>query len=199
MFSVTLPPWKNHNWAHTALIVSSTHRVSVPPAGGLAPSVLMKSLPVYSLHHYSVAAAILQYQTSDGRSVLTWLTIELVQTSTDLDSEHLFITRTLTKRSGMLTRLGTGWPWNQLSILGRRRCLLFLILSELILELNTVYLFNIVLQICGTNTWVTYSAPYRGRDSPVGIVTGYGLDGGIGVRVPEGTRIFSSPQRPDRF
>jgi hypothetical protein len=33
----------------------------------------------------------------------------------------------------------------------------------------------------------------------VGIATGYGLDdGGVGVRVPVGSRIFSSPRRTDR-
>jgi hypothetical protein len=38
------------------------------------------------------------------------------------------------------------------------------------------------------------------RDSTVGIATGYGLDGrGIGIRVPVGSRISSSPRRPDRF
>jgi hypothetical protein len=36
------------------------------------------------------------------------------------------------------------------------------------------------------------------RDSAVGIATGYGLDDrGVGVRVPVGLRIFSSPCRPD--
>jgi hypothetical protein len=34
----------------------------------------------------------------------------------------------------------------------------------------------------------------------VGIVTGYGLDDrGVGVRFPVGSRIFSSPRRPDRL
>jgi hypothetical protein len=38
------------------------------------------------------------------------------------------------------------------------------------------------------------------RDSVAGIATGYGLDDlGVGVRVPVGSRIFSSPQRPDRL
>jgi hypothetical protein len=38
------------------------------------------------------------------------------------------------------------------------------------------------------------------RDSAVGIATGYGLDErGVGVRVPVGSRIFSSPRRPDRL
>jgi hypothetical protein len=38
------------------------------------------------------------------------------------------------------------------------------------------------------------------RDSAVGIATGYELDDlVIGVRVPVGLRIFSSPRRPDRF
>jgi hypothetical protein len=38
------------------------------------------------------------------------------------------------------------------------------------------------------------------RESAVGIATGYGLDDqGVGVRVPLGSRIFSSPRRPDRL
>jgi hypothetical protein len=38
------------------------------------------------------------------------------------------------------------------------------------------------------------------RDSAVGIATSYGLDErGVGVRVPVGARIFSSPRRPDRL
>jgi hypothetical protein len=41
---------------------------------------------------------------------------------------------------------------------------------------------------------------YRSRNSVVGIVTGYGLDDqGVGVRIPVGSRIFSSPRRPDRL
>jgi hypothetical protein len=37
-------------------------------------------------------------------------------------------------------------------------------------------------------------------DSAVGIATGYGLDDlGVGVRVPLGSRIFSSPRCPDRL
>jgi hypothetical protein len=36
--------------------------------------------------------------------------------------------------------------------------------------------------------------------SPVGIATGYELDNcGVGVRVPVGSRIFSSPRHPDRL
>jgi hypothetical protein len=35
-------------------------------------------------------------------------------------------------------------------------------------------------------------------DSVVSIATGYGLDvRGVGVRVPVGSKIFSSPRRPD--
>jgi hypothetical protein len=41
---------------------------------------------------------------------------------------------------------------------------------------------------------------YRSLDSAVGIATGYGLDDrGVGVRVPAGSRIFSSSRRPDRL
>jgi hypothetical protein len=40
----------------------------------------------------------------------------------------------------------------------------------------------------------------RSRDSVVGIATNYGLDdGGVRVRVPVGSIIFSSPNRPDRL
>jgi hypothetical protein len=40
----------------------------------------------------------------------------------------------------------------------------------------------------------------RSRDSAVGIATGYGLeDQEVGVRVPVGSRIFSSPRRPVRL
>jgi hypothetical protein len=42
-----------------------------------------------------------------------------------------------------------------------------------------------------------YSIVYGSRDSAVGIATGYGLDDRwVGVRVPVGSRIFSSPRRP---
>jgi hypothetical protein len=38
------------------------------------------------------------------------------------------------------------------------------------------------------------------RVCAVGSATGYGLDdGGVEVRVPAGSRIFSFPRRPDRF
>jgi hypothetical protein len=40
----------------------------------------------------------------------------------------------------------------------------------------------------------------HGRDSSVGIATGYGLDGrGVGVRVPVGVTFLSSPRRRYRF
>jgi hypothetical protein len=39
---------------------------------------------------------------------------------------------------------------------------------------------------------------FRSQDSVVGIATGYGLDyQGVGVRVPVGSRILSSPRHPD--
>jgi hypothetical protein len=40
----------------------------------------------------------------------------------------------------------------------------------------------------------------RGRDSVVGTATGYELDDrGVGVQVPVGVRIFTSPSLPDRL
>jgi hypothetical protein len=45
---------------------------------------------------------------------------------------------------------------------------------------------------------VSMSESQGSRDSVVGIATGYGLhDRGLGVRVPVGSRIFSSPRSPD--
>jgi hypothetical protein len=42
--------------------------------------------------------------------------------------------------------------------------------------------------------------PIRSQSSVVGIATSYGVDDRrFGVRVPVGTRIFSSPSRPDRL
>jgi hypothetical protein len=41
---------------------------------------------------------------------------------------------------------------------------------------------------------------FGSRDSVVGIAIGYGLDDrGVGFGVPVGSRIFSSPRRPDRL
>jgi hypothetical protein len=38
------------------------------------------------------------------------------------------------------------------------------------------------------------------RESAAGIAAGYGFEGrGVGVRVPVGARLFSSPRRPDRL
>jgi hypothetical protein len=46
---------------------------------------------------------------------------------------------------------------------------------------------------------LTVPGTERSRHSAVGITTGYRLDDrGVGVRVPVGSRIFSSPCRPDR-
>jgi hypothetical protein len=52
------------------------------------------------------------------------------------------------------------------------------------------------------STFVFWTTPLanRSRDSVVSIATTYGQDDrGVGVRVPVGSRIFSSPNRPDRL
>jgi hypothetical protein len=52
--------------------------------------------------------------------------------------------------------------------------------------------------ICSRCNSISSSYLLRSRNSAVGIATGYGLDdGGVGVRVPVGSRNFSSPRRPD--
>jgi hypothetical protein len=49
-------------------------------------------------------------------------------------------------------------------------------------------------------TYFSYYRTTKSRDIIVGIATGYGLDGrGVGVQVPVGSRIFSSPRCPDRL
>jgi hypothetical protein len=49
---------------------------------------------------------------------------------------------------------------------------------------------------CRKSLYVTITS----LDSAVGTVTGFGLDDrGVGVRVPVGSRIFTSPSRPDRL
>jgi hypothetical protein len=45
-----------------------------------------------------------------------------------------------------------------------------------------------------------FPVPEGSQSSVVGIATGYGIDDcGVGVRVPAGSRMFSSPRRPDRL
>jgi hypothetical protein len=45
---------------------------------------------------------------------------------------------------------------------------------------------------------VKHRHTFKGRDSVVCIMTGYGLDDrGIGVQIPLWPRIFTSPRRPD--
>jgi hypothetical protein len=49
-------------------------------------------------------------------------------------------------------------------------------------------------------THIILQAVLLGRDSVVGIATGYVMDDrGVGVRVPVGSRIFSYPPSPDRL
>jgi hypothetical protein len=61
---------------------------------------------------------------------------------------------------------------------------------------------GIMLQI-ETNTFLIMVESHtllRSRDRAVGIATDYGLDDQeVGVRVPEGLRMFSSPCSPDRL
>jgi hypothetical protein len=50
------------------------------------------------------------------------------------------------------------------------------------------------------SVFVTLPVKDQSQDSAVGIATGYGLDDqGIGVRVSVGSKMFSSPQCPDRL
>jgi hypothetical protein len=65
---------------------------------------------------------------------------------------------------------------------------------------DTTNLHEILFRILEGNYIKTDLRETDSRDSSVGIATGYGLDGlGVGVRVPVGSRIFSSQRRPDRL
>jgi hypothetical protein len=47
---------------------------------------------------------------------------------------------------------------------------------------------------------ICYNVTYKSRDSAVGIATGYELDDrGVDVGMPVGSRLFTSPRRPDRL
>jgi hypothetical protein len=55
-------------------------------------------------------------------------------------------------------------------------------------------------QTVSLSTHFNIILPSMSRDRAVDIATGYGLnDRGVGVRVPVGSRMFSSPRRLDRF
>jgi hypothetical protein len=57
---------------------------------------------------------------------------------------------------------------------------------------NHIILYSVI--------YIFYIKSRESRDSVVGIATSYGLDDrGVGVRVPVGSKIFSSPDRPDRL
>jgi hypothetical protein len=70
------------------------------------------------------------------------------------------------------------------------------LITRKFMQQTTIYTveFSTVL----TLDFVTVLVHMRSLDSSVGIATGYGLDDrGVGVRVPVGSRFFSSPRRPD--
>jgi hypothetical protein len=68
------------------------------------------------------------------------------------------------------------------------------------IQLNSVCFFTSHLSNNRFKFFFSYVPMTRRRGGVVGIANDYGLDNrGVGVRVPLGSRIFSSPYRPDRF
>jgi hypothetical protein len=68
--------------------------------------------------------------------------------------------------------------------------------------IETHQLIQNLLEDTKTKNRNVYKATYchMSRDNIIGKVTGYGLDDrGVRVRVPVGSRIFSSPRHPDRL
>jgi hypothetical protein len=67
-------------------------------------------------------------------------------------------------------------------------------------KINAFHVGLKILELNKENINGMYIFLNRSRDSVVGIATGYGLaDRRVGVRVPVGSKIFSSPRRPDRL
>jgi hypothetical protein len=66
--------------------------------------------------------------------------------------------------------------------------------------LSQMNAFHTPSYICKMHFNIILPSTSGSRDSAVGIATGYGLNNsGVEVRVPVGSRIFSSPRRPDRL
>jgi hypothetical protein len=89
-------------------------------------------------------------------------------------------------------------------------CVSFIIITKIPLKSrkdskNSFIYFMLILRIYNILKFNNYSlhlSPQMvsSRDNSVSIVTGKWLDGqGVGVRIPIGSRIFSSPRFPDRF
>jgi hypothetical protein len=73
------------------------------------------------------------------------------------------------------------------------RFLAGVVTTLLILSKSVVYFYYYCVKHYLSILWIL-------RDNAVGIATGYGLDDrGVRVRVPVGSRMFSSLSRPDRF
>jgi hypothetical protein len=86
--------------------------------------------------------------------------------------------------------------------------MILLLISSLIYKLNYILLLFMLLtallfcqQVSSPFTIFTLKLKRdKSRDSSVGIATGYGLDDqGVGVQVPMGARIITSPCRPGRL
>jgi hypothetical protein len=74
------------------------------------------------------------------------------------------------------------------------------IMNELEMEIMHPDLFACTSTIPSPKTCLVTAILEASRDSVVGTAIGYRLDDrGVGVRVPVGSRIFSSPSRPDRL
>jgi hypothetical protein len=76
--------------------------------------------------------------------------------------------------------------------------------SAVIICVETSYVLQLSCDKVLKSKILTHSSTFSGivtsRGSLVGIATHYGLnDRGVGVQVPVGSRIFSSPRRPDRL
>jgi hypothetical protein len=70
--------------------------------------------------------------------------------------------------------------------------------SSTVLDLSNIH--RRVVSFTHLPFYPRYPVDMKSRDGVVGIATGYRLDDReVGVRVPVGSKIFSSPRRPERF
>jgi hypothetical protein len=66
-----------------------------------------------------------------------------------------------------------------------------------LLEMSKIYLCLLFSHLIQKVFFISFTF-LMSRDSAVGIATAYGLnDQEVGIQIPEGPRIFSSPRRPD--
>jgi hypothetical protein len=105
------------------------------------------------------------------------------------------------EKGGPVIPPDTGFPFRRFLRPAGRRCSKSK-WHHIILQIHVLYLCHIAKLLVENIVLKNLCSfmPERSLDSSVGIVTDYGLDDReVGVRVPEGSKVFSSPNCPDQL